>query len=428
MPIEGIDDKEVEKKVEALFQKAYREDGYYNKWKGPLRKLSYILLAITMIVCLIFFLIKDYIFKNLDFQSTIWVIIILIVLGGITSFILKLSSDFERTRGFSFIRHQREIAEALGTIKNYERTTGNKVRFRPNMNKTTKITLIVLMIIGIILLPLLIFDLVGDIQKQFQEGQGLGALTGLVIAIIIVVFIVLYYYIIVPWNYNRRKENKEDIEYTRTDYLGNINVDNSLTIRGLHFVFISLLLAFLIGVIYSVLPKLSSEPFINMVISISFCFLVVLVLILLYGIYLIIKGKKEFNPNHEKNVIFAKRLIIFGIIFFVFAGFFIIPLFSGLIVIVSIVTVIMSITLWLALIYLIKELAEKNIKKLLWLNFFIYIITNFITRYVSFIGAKNEADLYLLATLIGFIPSLILVFCYYRTYVKLKERNTTTTA
>ncbi|MGF3585292.1 MAG: hypothetical protein ACQXXD_06215 [Thermoplasmatota archaeon] len=361
MPIEGIDDKEVEKKVETLFQKAYGEDEYYNKWKGPLRKLAYIFLAITLIICLVFFLIKDYVFENLDFQSAIWIIIILIVLGGIASFILKFVSDFERTKGFTFIRHQKEVAEALGTIKNYEKATGNKVRFRPNVNKTTKITLIALLIVGIIVLPFAIFDLASDIQKQFQEGQGFGALTGVVIAIIIVVFITLYYAVIVPWNYNRRKENKEDKEPTRMDYLGSINVDNSLTIKGLRFVVVSLSLAFLINIIYSVLlTRLFPSAIINMVIFILFCFLAVLVLVVFYGIYLVIKGRKEFSQSHGKNVIFAKWLIIFGIIFFVVAGIFIIPIFSNQIVILSIVTAIMGVPFWLALIYLIKELAEKN--------------------------------------------------------------------
>ncbi|MDH7517422.1 MAG: hypothetical protein QHH19_03660, partial [Candidatus Thermoplasmatota archaeon] len=163
---------------------------------------------------------------------------------------------------------------------------------------------------------------------------------------------------------------------------------------------------------------------INMVIFILFCFLAVLVLVVFYGIYLVIKGRKEFSQSHGKNVIFAKWLIIFGIIFFVVAGIFIIPIFSNQIVILSIVTAIMGVPFWLALIYLIKELAEKNIKKLLSLTFFIYIITIPITRYVNFIDVTNEAslfNLYLLATLIGFIPSLILVFCYYKTYIKLKE-------
>jgi hypothetical protein len=209
--------------------------------------------------------------------------------------------------------------------------------------------------------------------------------------------------------------------------MGNMSVNNSLTIRGIRLVAVLLLLGVIIGIIDFVLSKLlSSETQFKSIVTIFGILAIISVLIVSYGIYLIIKGRKEFNPNHEKNVIIAKKLILFWILFYVFAVFFILPtilpIVSTFTVGKPIVDVIMGIPLWLALIYLIKELAEPNIKKLLWLTFFVDIIVNPITGYVDVI-AKNEAslfNLYLLTTLIAIIPTLMFVFCYYKTYIKLK--------
>lgn len=203
-----------------------------------------------------------------------------------------------------------------------------------------------------------------------------------------------------------------------------MSVNNSLTIRGIRLVAVLLLLGVIMGIIDFVLSKLlSSESQFKSIITVVGILAVISVLIVLYGIYLIIKGRKEFNPNHEKNVIIAKKLILFWILFYVFVVFFILPSVSTFVVGKSIVNVITGIPLWLALIYLIKELAEPNIKKLLWLTFFVDIIVNPITGYVDVI-AKNEAsffNLHILATLIAIIPTLMFVFCYYKTYIKLKQ-------
>jgi len=204
--------------------------------------------------------------------------------------------------------------------------------------------------------------------------------------------------------------------------------NNSLTIKGIRLVAVLLLLGVIMGNINFVLSKLlSSESQFKSIITVVGVLAVISVLIVLYGIYLIVKGRTEFSPSHEKNVIIAKKLILSWIILFVLTGFFILPFSSAFPVIKTITDIILVIPFGLVFVYLIKELTEKNIKKLLWLTFFIYIITNSITSYANFIDAKNEAGLfylYLISTLIGFIPSLILVFCYYKTYIKLKKAST----
>lgn len=202
--------------------------------------------------------------------------------------------------------------------------------------------------------------------------------------------------------------------------------NNSLTIKGIRLVTVVLSLVVVMAVISIVLSELSPpELRLKSSINIAGIFVLILGLIGIYGIYLIIKGRKEFNPNHEKNVIIVKKLIIFWIIFFVIKESFL-PNISSFAIIQLIINVIIGIPLWLAVIYLIKELAEQNIKKLLWINFFVYIIINSVEGYVDVV-AKNETslyNLYLLATLIAIIPALILVFCYYKTYIKLKESST----
>jgi hypothetical protein len=205
--------------------------------------------------------------------------------------------------------------------------------------------------------------------------------------------------------------------------------NTSFTLKGIRFVFISYLLAFIIGIINVTtqflhiayeLPSYIVASFSAVYMVLAFLFLCLMI----YGILLILKGKKEFDANHERSAIIAKNLLIFGIVFF-FIIVLMAPYFSDMSLPPIFVYVIGFIPFWLAYVYLIKELAEKNIRILLWLSFFLIIIANLVSGWMFIVSWEQDilvqSDLDVLAQLILVIPGLLFLFCYYKTYMKIKK-------
>lgn len=130
MQIEGIDDEQVRKKVDTLLERASGDDEYYHKWSGIITRLTYGLTLATIVILLIFYFTKDYIFENYKFQDIVWILVILMILGTTTSYLWRLKWKFKVTKGWTYWRHRKEMFEASKTIMEYEAKTGKKVKIR----------------------------------------------------------------------------------------------------------------------------------------------------------------------------------------------------------------------------------------------------------------------------------------------------------
>jgi hypothetical protein len=153
-----------------------------------------------------------------------------------------------------------------------------------------------------------------------------------------------------------------------------------------------------------------------------------LIFITLIGIYLGIRnvytGKKEFSYNHEKSINFAKKLIKWGVIIYVIYTLFIEPSIRSAFFDIPFIDTFIMIPFWLALVYIIKELTYDKIRKLLWIAFYSRFLIFLLASITGWIFFSNLNIGYLsLFWIIGFIPTLLYVYCYYTTYKILKNEK-----
>ena len=204
----------------------------------------------------------------------------------------------------------------------------------------------------------------------------------------------------------------------------------SFTLKGLRIVIFFYLLSIIMTVTNSIFNYSFKNPtgaFITGIIGL------LTLIIIAYGIRLVLKEKKDFGPSHEKSTTKAGKFILVGILFFLFLSFFVIPFVAlsvadylsdfGISIMVAAGYTVIMVPFWLAMVYLIKELAEENIRKLLWFAFYFHIIIFFITRCIVFESFGISPNLYVLVQLFSIIPSLLVAFCYYKTYLRIKEKQ-----
>lgn len=200
------------------------------------------------------------------------------------------------------------------------------------------------------------------------------------------------------------------------------------TIKGLRFIVIGGFSIVIMGFIHTGSIIFTRHSFSPILSGISIIGSLISGLVVLTGVYFIFKGKKEFTPQHEKSVTFAGKLILYGVIIY-FLGF---PILIWILFLFysgydysldGYLQTIVSIPFYLVPVYLIKELVDDNLKKLLWVGFYTLIIIGIYTNYIKSIrGPRFSPELDGLSTLISIIPSIILLYCYYKTYKSLQEK------
>ena len=200
------------------------------------------------------------------------------------------------------------------------------------------------------------------------------------------------------------------------------------TIKGLRYIVLGGSISVVVGFINSIFFN-PNMPF--QFPQIYFIFMIVgiiLVIILLSGVYFIFKGKKEFTVSHEESVSFAGKLILYIIIFYVVVTFFASWIFyfafgANIKILYDILRTVIQISIYLIPVYLIKELAEEHIKKLLWIGFYSMIIIGIFSIIIRITGETlSTSELEGLIMIISVIPNVIYLYCYYHTYKLLKEK------
>jgi len=208
----------------------------------------------------------------------------------------------------------------------------------------------------------------------------------------------------------------------------NTKNNNSYTIKGLKTILIFYILMTIVTVIINLIQYSDDYKLISFILAI---FVLVSLLMIYLGIKDIHKGKKEYGPEHEKSTIFSKKLVFWGIILYFIGFIFIIPSTAFIPVLYSILITLVLVPFWLALVYIIKDISSNKIRKLLWFAFFSRVILSFFSNYFfisiymtirkDFSFLNYDYSYLILLRLVVIIPSLIIIFCYYDVYTKLKN-------
>jgi hypothetical protein len=179
--------------------------------------------------------------------------------------------------------------------------------------------------------------------------------------------------------------------------------------------------------------------------------LFIVVILWLLGFATMVAGKEEYGPIHSKKVMIALMCFILFIIFFALT--ILVPImsigtmvnvqdpeeiwddFRGMIIISTAMSFLSTVFLSLTWVFLIIELAADNIKKLLWVAFLINVITSLVALIVVIMmlnvdvtdmdfeqvnAMQNMSNLSSAISIVGFI---ILVYCYWKTYNRVKNRE-----
>lgn len=210
--------------------------------------------------------------------------------------------------------------------------------------------------------------------------------------------------------------------------------EENLTVKGLKIVTIAYSILFLSSflILLSSITGIRFEIIYIEVIA-SFTSLISLAIIY-FGIQFIYKGNKEFTKEHEKNTNFARKLVFYGIIIYILGLFFLETTGIGVfldeaVIMIDIIQTLLFVPFWLALVYLIKEITDYKIVKLLWFAFFTRIILHIVSNNSYKIGvalnvaSQNNLLFVFIMSFIAMIPSLIFIYCYYSTYQKLRNSN-----
>jgi hypothetical protein len=202
-----------------------------------------------------------------------------------------------------------------------------------------------------------------------------------------------------------------------------------ITIKGLHFIVIGGIITGIISILLSLNTIYAPRFFYPIIMIIGMIGGLIFGLILLTGIIFMFKGKKEFTQSHEESVTLAGRFLIYGVIIYMIGGFYIGPWILNSLqnsiytFIVGFIQLILSIPLYLVPVFLIKELVDDNKRKLLWIGFFLLIIFGFFASYLGSIGEiSSNLAMYGVGRLLSIIPLIIFLYCYYKTYISLKEQ------
>lgn len=199
----------------------------------------------------------------------------------------------------------------------------------------------------------------------------------------------------------------------------------SLTLKGLKQVIIFYSIMFLTSAIIILISSIENPMNLLFIASIGS----IIALLSLLGIYIsigkIYAGNKGFGIKHVNSTQKAQKFITWGLILYFVAGFFIIPYFREIIIIYVLLLTIILVPFWLALIYLIIEISEERIKKLLWIALISRGILFFFSNYYSSSYRFTTDEIFIgysfLIPFISIIPSFIFIYCFYSTYNRIKN-------
>lgn len=169
--------------------------------------------------------------------------------------------------------------------------------------------------------------------------------------------------------------------------------------------------------------------------SIMGLIMLVSVLLFLVGFFTMYSGKQEYGPVHFQKVTQAMIFFILsiaisiGLVFlsisFLFWGGFD-PDVNGFyssspsfVIMYLMFNFFLTLFFSLGWVYLIIELASEDIKRLLWLTFVISLI-------ISLIGVILDLRFGLIGALsdgLGIIVVLLVIHCYWRTYIRIRDRE-----
>jgi len=157
----------------------------------------------------------------------------------------------------------------------------------------------------------------------------------------------------------------------------------------------------------------------------SFVFSLIFLILAYYGISTVKKEKNLFGSNHKKSVELSQKLIFYGIIIYFFSGF-VISAFLRIPIVYGFLRAIVLIPFSLAIVYLIKELADDIIQKLLWFYFISSLSINILINTVPYYITQSpdiyqlfELGYYPLLLLISTLPMILVIFSYWKTYKKI---------
>lgn len=195
------------------------------------------------------------------------------------------------------------------------------------------------------------------------------------------------------------------------------------TIEGIKTVIIFYSLLFILSTI-----GIFFGYFIMEYLFIFYFIITILVIVSLIGIYSGISrihaGKKAFYLAHERSTNQAKKFVKWGLIIYIFVGFFFGSLFVFNAFSRAIVQTLIMAPFWLALVYLIKEIASDKIKNLLWIAFFsravLFLFVNILPFLFVYYSVFVSPVIFSLISIIAIIPSLMFIYCYYKTYKLIK--------
>lgn len=204
-----------------------------------------------------------------------------------------------------------------------------------------------------------------------------------------------------------------------------INKEKPFTLKGLRTVTIFYTVMFLTSALI-LISQGFFDSYVSSILTFIGAILVLFSLLLIYfGINDIHRGSTEFNPEHEKNVLVARKLIFWGIILVFISGFILIPFSRHYEIINAVIRTIFYVPFLLALVYLIKEIATKHITNLLWTAFFSRIILYFISNLTSLVTLTDTksilTDYSVFIHIVAILPSIIFIYCYYGTYVRVRD-------
>lgn len=196
--------------------------------------------------------------------------------------------------------------------------------------------------------------------------------------------------------------------------------DVSFTVKGLKIIttytpfLIILYLFFQFFLIYMVNT-------IFIILSNILIFLLIMVGILgLIGLIYIFKGKKEFGEKHEHSMKIAGRLLIINFVIFYFISIFLGGALNSeeYVILTIMIYSILGIISSLFTIYLIKDLADRRTKKILWYILPTVVISSVIVNWFNLNNYSNNIKF--LATTLIIISGMLIFYCYRKTYLHLK--------
>lgn len=143
--------------------------------------------------------------------------------------------------------------------------------------------------------------------------------------------------------------------------------------------------------------------------------------VLLFGLKYMFKGRKEFGKAHDRSVSIAGIFLILSITISLFIAPIIDRIYQESPIMIAFLRSIVFCISSLISIYLIKELAEERIRRILW-----YLLP--IGSILIFLGTWIYNDVFSdflksMSIIVIIVPILVIIYCYRKTYIHLKSEK-----